>query len=235
MVSSRAIKKRIIQHGADICGVATVARFANAPKGFHPCDIYPGCRSVVVFASHFPSSTLQAKTNVPYTFVRNKMVDRLDGISFRVSDELEMEGVVSVPTPSADPYEYWDPDRNHGRGILSLKHAGLLAGLGVLGKNTLLMNERLGNMIWLGAILVSVDLEPDPIASYEGCDSECRLCIDSCPQHALDGVTIDQKLCRERSNSYTSGGGLVLSCNICRKVCPYHKGLPQRTTKTGAG
>jgi epoxyqueuosine reductase len=54
------------------------------------------------------------------------------------------------------------------------------------------------------------------------------LCIDSCPQHALDGITIDQMLCRERSNSYTDGGGLILSCNICRKVCPYHKGLLEK-------
>ena len=57
-------------------------------------------------------------------------------------------------------------------------------------------------MIWLGAILLSIDLEPDPVASYEGCDSQCTLCIDSCPQHALDGITIEQKLCRERSISY---------------------------------
>ncbi|HUW45744.1 MAG TPA: hypothetical protein VMW50_08110 [Dehalococcoidia bacterium] len=153
------------------------------------------------------------------------MVDKLDWISFHVSGELETEGVVSVPIPSAEPYEYWDAGRNHGRGILSLKHAGVLAGLGVFGKNTLLINEKFGNMIWLGAILVSIDLEPDPIASYEGCISGCTVCIDSCPQHALDGITIDQKLCRERSISYTDGGGWVLSCNICRKICPYHKGL----------
>jgi len=202
-----------------------VARFAHAPKGFHPCDIYSDCRSVVVFASHFPLSTLQAKGHVPYTLVRDRMVDKLDSISFRLSDELEPQGVVSVPIPSADPYEYWDPDRNHGRGILSLKHAGVLAGLGVLGKNTLLLNETFGNMVWLGAILVSIDLAPDPIASYQGCPSECSLCVDSCPQHALDGITIDQKLCREHSGSYTTGGGRVLSCNICRRICPYHQGL----------
>ncbi len=231
MISSTTIRKRVIQQGADICGVAPVARFVDAPKGFHPCDIYPDCRSVIVFASRFPSSTLQAKSNAPYTLVRNKMVEKVDWISFHVSSELETKGVVSVPVPSADPYEYWDMDRNHGRGILSLKHAGVLAGLGVLGKNTLLLNERFGNMIWLAAILVSTDLRPDPIASYEGCISECTLCIDSCPQHALDGITIDQKLCRERSSSYTKGGGSILSCNICRKVCPYHDGLKKQRNK----
>jgi epoxyqueuosine reductase len=228
MINSGTIRKRVIQHRADICGIAPVDRFDGAPKGFHPSDIYPDCRSVVVFAARFPLSTLQAKTNAPYTLVRNKLVDKVDWISFNMSNELEREGIVSIPIPSADPYDYWDAERNHGRGILSLKHAGVLAGLGVLGKNTLLMNEMFGNMMWLGAILVSIDLEPDPVASYEGCDSECTLCLDSCPQHALDGVTIDQKLCRDISISYNYGGGTVLYCNICRKVCPYHKNLPQK-------
>jgi len=228
MISSVTIKNRTIQYGADICGIAQVDRSADAPKGFHPCDIYPDCKSVVVFAARFPLSTLQAKTNAPYTLVRNKLVDKVDWISFDISNELEREGIVSIPIPSADPYDYWDVQRNHGRGILSLKHAGVLAGLGVLGKNTLLMNERFGNMIWLAAILVSIDLEPDTVASYKGCDSECTLCLDSCPQDALDGITINQKLCRDISISYNYGGGTVLSCNICRKVCPYHKSLPQK-------
>jgi epoxyqueuosine reductase len=201
MAISEDVKRKAIKYGADICGIAPVARFVDAPEGFHPCDIYLDCESVVVLACRFPLSTLQARSNVPYTLVRNKMVEKMDSISLLVSCELEREGIVSVPIPSADPYDYWDADRNHGRGILSPKHAGFLAGVGVLGKNTLLINERFGSMIWLGAVLVFADLAPDPIASYEVCTSECALCLDSCPQHALNGVTIDQKLCRERSNS----------------------------------
>lgn len=225
MINSEIIKKKAIQKGADICGIAPLSRFEDAPKGFHPRDIYPDCSSVIVFASHFPLSTLQAKTNSPYTFVRNMMVEKLDLISFHLSNELEKDGIVSVPIPSAEPYDYWDSERNHGRGILSLKHAGSLAGLGVIGKNTLLVNDRYGNMIWLGAILVSAELEPDPIAPYEGCPKKCTVCIDLCPQNALDGTTINQKLCRERSISRTDTGGWVLSCNICRKICPNHDGV----------
>ena len=86
-------------------------------------------------------------------------------------------------------------------------------------------NDRYGNMIWLGAILVSADLEPDPMAPYEGCPKKCRVCIDLCPQNALDGTTINQKRCREHSISCTDGGGWVLSCNICRKTCPNHAGI----------
>ncbi len=94
MINSGTIKKRVIQQGADICGIAPVDRFDGAPKGFHPSDIYPDCRSVVVFAARFPLSTLQAKTNAPYTLVRNKLVDKVDWISFDMSNELEREGIV---------------------------------------------------------------------------------------------------------------------------------------------
>ena len=225
MINSKVIKERIIQKGADICGIAPVVRFTDAPKGFHPCDIYSDSKSVIVFGTHFPLSTLQARTNSPYTFVRNMMVETVDQISFQLSRELEREGIVSIPIPSSDPYDYWDVEQRQGRGILSLKHAGVLAGLGVLGKNTLLLNETYGNMTWLGAVLIDAELEPDSRAAYEVCPSGCTVCLDSCPQEALDGVTINQRRCRERSNSYTDGGGMLYSCNICRKVCPNHKGI----------
>ena len=225
MITSEKIKKKVIHKGADICGIASINRFDDAPNGFHPRDIYPDCSSVIVFASHFPLSTLKAKTNTPYTLVRNTLVRKLDLLSFYLSDELERDGITSIPIPSADPYDYWDEKRNHGRGILSLKHAGVLAGLGKMGKNTLLINERYGNMIWLGAVLVSSDLEPDPLVSYRGCPEKCSVCIDLCPQDALDGTTINQKLCRENSTSCTDGGGWILSCNICRKSCPNHTKL----------
>ena len=230
MMNSDIIKEKALQKGADLCGIAPLSRFKEAPKGFHPSDIFPDCRSVVVFAARFPLSTLQAISNSPYTFVRNKMVEQLDQISFNLSCELEKEGVISVPIPSADPYDYWDQEQNHGRGILSLKHSAELAGLGRIGKNTLLVNEQFGNMIWLGAILVDIALESDPIVTIDIC-KKCKVCLESCPQNALTGKTINQKLCRKKSISCTDGGGWVLSCNICRKVCPHHKGVKGKNRK----
>jgi epoxyqueuosine reductase QueG len=220
MIDAELIKQMAMEKGATLCGIAPVDRFESAPAGFHPRDIYPGCKSVVVLASPFPVSSLQCPTNAPYTFVRNMMVERMDRISFHLAAALEQEEIAAVPIPSAEPYEYWDEDKQHGRGILSLKHAAHLAGLGTLGKNTLLINKTYGNMIWLGAVLVSVELVGDAIAAATGCPSGCSLCLEKCPQHALDGKTIDQKLCRTRSISSTPGGGWILSCNICRKICP---------------
>lgn len=104
---------------------------------------------------------------------------------------LEDSGIEAVPIPASDPSNYWEAENKYARAILSMRHAGYLAGLGLLGKNTLLINEKYGNMIQIGAVLVDIELENDPIATYNICSTECSLCIDSCPQKALDCETVN--------------------------------------------
>jgi epoxyqueuosine reductase len=221
----RKIKGLAIGLGADLCGIATPERFAGAPEGHHPADIYPDCKSVIVFAKRVPGETLFIDNCIPYTHVNNVVLQEVDLLGVRLSLALEELGIRSVPVPSDVPYEHWEADRQYGRAILSMRHAGYLAGLGVLGKNTLLINEKYGNMIQVGAVLADAGLMPDEIATYEGCLKECHNCLDSCPQHALDGVTVDQKLCRPVSNYVSEKGFVLKKCNICRKVCPHCLGI----------
>jgi epoxyqueuosine reductase QueG len=55
MIDAGVIKQMANEKGAPLCGIAPVDRFEKAPAGFHPRDIYPGCKSVVVVASPFPA------------------------------------------------------------------------------------------------------------------------------------------------------------------------------------
>jgi epoxyqueuosine reductase QueG len=224
-VCAEEIKIRVKTLGADLCGIASIERFADAPAGFHPTDVVPGCKSVIVVAARFPVSTLAAPSSAAYTFVRNRLVEKVDSITFQVATELEDMGNQAIPVPSSDPYDYWDDARKHGQGIISLKHAAVRAGLGQMGKNTLLVNDELGNMLWLGAVLTDKELSADPLASYQSCIPGCRICLDACPAHALDGTTIVQAKCRSISGKYTPGGGGVYACNLCRKICPHHQGI----------
>jgi epoxyqueuosine reductase QueG len=220
MVDAEKVKEIVTGLGADLCGVAPVGRFGEAPKGFHPTDIDKECKSVVVFAKKFPTTSLFARSCVPYTHVSSVITQEVDRLGIEISLRLEKQRIRAVPIPSDDPYEHWEPERSYGRAILSLRHAGCLAGLGVLGRNTLLMNENLGNMIQIGAVLVNIELKGDQIASYECCPPDCRLCIDSCPQGALDGNTVNQELCRPLSCYMTEKGYILKRCNLCRRVCP---------------
>ena len=140
-MDSKLIKEMADSLGADVCGVAGIKRFQNAPKGFHPLDVYFETKSVIVFGKQFSASLFQATTNVPYTFVKNKSVELLDNISIQLSFYIESEGYKAIPIPSDEPYEYWNSQNRHGRAILSLKHLAQLSGIGWIGKNTLLINK----------------------------------------------------------------------------------------------
>lgn len=224
-MTSSEIKSTVFDLGADLCGVAPVGRFFMAPRGFHPNDISGDCRSVLVFAKRLPSGSLFASSCIPYTYINRLITEEVEALTLKLSRKLEALGVMNVPVPSDDPSEYWEAERSYARGILSLRHAGHLAGLGVLGKNTLLINDKLGNMIQLGALLLSENLEGDPIATYEACRADCDLCIQSCPQSALDGILVNQQACRPISNFRNERGFVLKKCWKCRSVCPNHTGI----------
>ncbi|MFX1456372.1 MAG: epoxyqueuosine reductase [Promethearchaeota archaeon] len=225
MVNSNMIKEISKDLGFDLCGIAPVERFSEAPEGFRPKDIYKECKAVIVFAKTVPNESLNASNLVPYSHLGSLIIQEVDNLTVQFTRKLEELGVGAVPIPSDDPYEYWEPDRMYGRAILSLRHAGYLAGLGVLGKNTLLINNQYGNMIQLGAILVNVDLQGDPIAKYNACLKGCETCLTSCPIGALDGITVNQKLCRSHSIFNHQKGYILKKCNTCRKVCPHVIGI----------
>jgi epoxyqueuosine reductase len=221
-MDSNFIKELTYSFGADVCGVANIERFEGAPKGFHPLDVYSEAKSVISFGKHFPISLLNANTNVPYTFVKNKLIEMLDNISIQLTFNIESQGYSAIPIPTDEPYEYWDPENKRGKGILSLKHAAQASGIGCIGKNTLLINEKYGNRLYLGAVITNAELTADDLGNNI-CPESCNICLKACPQSALDGVTINQKKCREICASVTDGGGVIYSCNICRKVCPFAK------------
>ncbi|MFZ5969921.1 MAG: epoxyqueuosine reductase [Bacillota bacterium] len=219
------IKEIFITLGADICGIANIERFTNAPSGFHPTDIYVGCKFVIVFAKSLPKGMAYVDPRIVYNKANDINLNELDRISFLAGTEIEKLGGIAVSIPSDSPYEYWDSDNMEGRGLLSMRHAAVLAGIGSIGKNTLLINKKYGNMIGIGAVLTDLDLKSDPF-SEEICIKNCRLCLDNCPQKALNGQTVNQKLCREYTYSNNKRGFSVCNCNKCRIVCP--KSLGER-------
>ena len=176
------IKEIAAQSGADACGIADISGFAAAPKGFHPTDILADAKSVIVFGKQFPEGTFRAKSTVPYTMVRNQLILRLDTIALNLSYRIEEMGFLATPIPSSEPYEYWDSQRRRS-GILSLKHAAQIAGLGSIGKNTLLISPKFGNRLWLGGLVTNLEIEPDSPAEPI-CPDNCRICIEACPQSA---------------------------------------------------
>lgn len=224
MIRSEQIKEIAYGLGADLCGIASIERFGEAPEGFHPRDVLSECKSVIVLATRFLHGTLRAMSTVPYTVVRNELSTKMNVMAIQLSSTLEDWGETAVPTGAIGPDDY-DKKTGKYRGIISLKHAAAQAGLGKIGKNTLLINEKYGNMVWLNAVLASAALEADPVAAYEGCLPGCTLCVDSCPVKALDGVSMNQMECWNYAFGKKDGGDWRIKCYTCRKICPNCLGI----------
>jgi epoxyqueuosine reductase len=222
-LSAAEVKSAARELGAELCGIASAEAFGAAPRGFSPRDVLPGCASVVVIARPFLRGSLEAATTIPYTDVRNYLTRKMDEASIELSYRLEARGAVSVPVNAIGPCEY-DSTTGKFRGIISLKHAAELAGLGYIGRNTLLVTREFGNMLWLGAVLTRAALEADPPSPPSGCAPGCRLCLEACPVAALDGLSIDQRACWEHAFGQKEGGEWRIKCHACRSACPRRLG-----------
>ena len=219
-MNANQVKQILYELGADICGIASIDRFAESPEGFNPVDTLPSCKSVIVFGKKFLKGTLDCNNTIPYTIVRNMLSHILDKISIEFCYIMESKNITAIPTGTIDPTLH-DKKTNRFRSIVSVKHAAVLAGLGYIGKNTLLITPKYGNMVWLSSVLTNIELEPDKISDKK-CPENCNLCIVNCPVNALkeDNPEMDQGKCWDHAFHTNEGESFYFKCHKCRTLCP---------------
>jgi epoxyqueuosine reductase len=108
------------------------------------------------------------------------------------------------------------------------------SGLGWIGKNSLLLNKKLGSFTFIGVLIVNTELEYDkPINSYCG---NCTRCIDACPTKAIvEPFVVDSNKCISYqtienkldipASIRENNPGWIFGCDICQDVCPWNAKL----------
>jgi epoxyqueuosine reductase len=124
------------------------------------------------------------------------------------------------------------------------------AGLGFFGRNSCLINDRVGSYFFIADLIVDLELEPD--APGKGTCGRCTRCMDKCPTGAIKAPgVVDARLCISYLTIENRGeiprnlrplvGDWAFGCDVCQEVCPYNKRKatrsrwPEFSEEAGAG
>jgi epoxyqueuosine reductase len=195
----------------------------------HPCHVLEGARSLLVLGLNYRTAEPlepdpgQGKVSryawgaVDYHDVIRKRLRSLADFHRRLTPSARVRGVVDTAP-------------------LLEREFGRLAGLGWIGKNTMLLNTRLGSWFFLAALVTTEELDYDEPFVSDHCGS-CRACVDACPTGALvEPYRLDARKCISYLTIEVPDGisaehrqgtdNWLFGCDICQDVCPWNRRTP---------
>lgn len=217
----------------------------------HPNSVLEGCRSVVMlgmpYASH-PETRKRKSQLSPARYEQNAAPkhshtsidsDSLDArignyamgeVDYHDFIRSQLNTIIQEVSPVI-PESRW-------RGVVDTaplleRDYARLAGLGWIGKNTLLLNREWGSYFFLAALLTDLELPPDEPSTTDHCGS-CTACLDVCPTdafvepHVLNASRCISYLTIEYRGSIDpslrqSMGNWIFGCDLCQIVCPWNR------------
>jgi len=222
-------------------GYAGEMQYLHDPRREDPRAAMPGIRSVIVcllnYNTKFPLSTeagLAGRNGEPKGWVsrygwgddyHQVLLERLEALIARLRERFP------------EPFEaraYVDT------GPIQERVAAKYAGLGWLGKNTLLLTQTIGSYFFLGVILTNLEVEPTlragEMPAPDLCGS-CTRCLEACPTQAfVEPYVMDARKCISYLTIELRGsipeelrqpmGNHVFGCDICQDVCPWNRHAP---------
>lgn len=202
----------------------------NVPFREDPSGLLDGARSVICLAMNYrraddaasPDSTGSGRV-AQYVRGRDYHVvlrDRMRRLMDRLREELDEPFAARAFVDT---------------GPLLERELAAAAGIGWIGKNTMVLHERLGSFFFLGEILTTLELAEDSPAT-DHCGA-CTRCLDACPTQAFPApYQMDASRCISYltiehrgdipADLHAAMGDWVYGCDVCQDVCPYNREAP---------
>lgn len=204
-------------------------------KRLDPLAVMPGAKSVI-------SCALNHNTDHPYSIecrdpergwiARYAWGEDYHEVISEMLKNLAEQIVKLVPGTNLTNYVDTGPVMER----VFAKHSGI----GWIGKNTCIIDPKLGSWLFLGVILTDLELKPDPLIP-DHC-GKCTVCIEACPTQAItEPYRIDARKCIsyltiEHKGDVAPGlrekmGNHIFGCDICQDVCPWNQKSPRTARK----
>ena len=247
MISRKVLINAVLEEGFDLVGVVSADSLdaerklfnewllsgahstlsyleRNVEKRFDPQLLVEGCRSVVVCAVSYLSPYSRGYAEGCRTKIASYALARdyhktIKEMLQRVAKRLEEHA------PGLRYRAFTDS------APVAEKSLAVRAGLGWIGRNSLVVNPRFGSMMHLGELFISEEVdEYDKPMEGVGCGT-CRRCVDSCPNGAIsESRTLNTSRCiscrtieRKDDMEDINLDGWIYGCDACQNVCPFNQ------------
>jgi len=248
-VTSRAVKERALSEGFHKAGVVSAGPLAEETprlkewlaRGYHgamswmardvekrlnPLELFPPARSVVVVALNYYTPNQHQED-----FATGKVSRYAWGDDYHDVLKTKLESLLAwirEQEPEADGKICVDIQPTLD------KAWAVRAGLGWLGKHSNVITPEFGSWVFIGELLLNLELEPDAEPIEDHCGT-CTLCIEACPTEAItEPYVVDSNKCisyatielrtpelPEAIGPHLSGW--LYGCDICQDVCPWNR------------
>jgi len=253
MLTAAHVKAAARELGFDLCGIAPAGDFPelkffpqwlergyagemaylarSADRRADVRHVLPSARSVIVTGTLY-------NVDRPYSTecgdpARAQIARYAWGDDYHEVIEQRLDALLArMRDASPDPFE---ARRYVDTGPVQERVYAQHAGIGWIGKNTCVINPGVGSFVFLGEIICSLPLDPDPPA-FDQCGA-CTLCIEACPTRAIvEPGVLDSTRCISYVTIEARGpipeamqpaiGSHVYGCDICQEVCPWNAHPP---------
>jgi epoxyqueuosine reductase len=197
-----------------------------------PSQLFPGARSVLCVALQYHPLDQEdgERRPEPSGDLWRRVARYARGWDYHevMGERLRgLEGRVRAAFPGCETRRYVDT------GPVLERELAARAGMGAVGKNTMLLHPQGGSWFLLGELFLGLDLDPGPVRILEDLCGSCARCLDACPTGALaEPYRLDSNRCISYWTIEHRGplppearrmvGGWVFGCDICQEVCPWN-------------